>query len=51
VVRYLRRAADIITRLGQPRRFREYLASYRERNKWKKNLLWLLDREFGAGNG
>ena len=50
-VRYLRRAADIITRLGQPKKFREYLAGYRERNKRKKNLLRLLDREFGTGKG
>ncbi len=49
-VRYLRRAADIITRLGQPKKFREYLAGFRERNKRKKNLLWLLDREFGSGS-
>ena len=48
-VRYLHRAADIITRLGQPKKFREYLAGYRERNKRKKNLLWLLAREFGPG--
>ena len=50
-VRYLRRAAEIITRLGQPKKFSEYLAGYRERNKRKKNLLWLLDREFGPGRG
>jgi uncharacterized Zn finger protein len=50
-VRYLRRAAEIITRLGHPKKFREYLVGYRERNKRKKNLLWLLDREFGACNG
>jgi hypothetical protein len=47
VVTWLRRAAEIIMRLGQPKKFREYLAGYRERNKRKKNLLWLLDREFG----
>jgi uncharacterized Zn finger protein len=46
-VRYLRRAAGIITRLGQPKEFREYLAGYRERNKRKKNLLRLINREFG----
>ena len=50
-VTYLRRAAVIIVRLGQPRKFREYLVGYRERNKRKKNLLWLLDREFGSGSG
>lgn len=50
-VRYLRRVGEIITRLGQPKKFREYLSGYRERNKRKKNLLWLLDKEFGTGNG
>jgi hypothetical protein len=34
-------------RLGQPKKFREYLSGYRERFKRKKNLLWLLDRAFG----
>jgi uncharacterized Zn finger protein len=48
-VRYLRRAADIIARLGQSGNFREYLRGYRERNKRKKRLLWLLDREFDLG--
>jgi len=46
-VRNLRRAADLITRLGQSRKFREYLKGYRERNRRKRNLLRLLDREFG----
>jgi uncharacterized Zn finger protein len=46
-VSVLRRAAEVITRLGQPKKFSEYLAGFRERNKRKKNLLWLLDREFG----
>jgi hypothetical protein len=45
------RAKELITRLGHPAKFREYLAGFRERNKRKKNLLWLLDREFGPGNG
>jgi uncharacterized Zn finger protein len=46
-VRYLRRAGEVMTRLGQSKKFREYLADHRERNRRKKNLLWLLDREFG----
>ena len=50
-VRYLVRAEKIITRLGYPKKFHEYLAGYRERNKRKKNLLRLLDREFGSGSG
>ncbi len=47
----LRRAAALATTLGRPDKFREFLAGYRERNKRKKNLLRLLDREFGQGNG
>jgi hypothetical protein len=50
-VRYLVRAEKIITRLDHPKKFREYLAVYREQNKRKKNLLRLLDREFGSGSG
>jgi uncharacterized Zn finger protein len=50
-VRYLVRAEKIITRLGHSKKFREYLAVYREQNKRKKNLLRLLDRKFGPGNG
>jgi len=50
-VRYLVRAEKIITRLGRPKKFREYLAVYREQNKRKRNLLRLLDREFGSGSG
>ena len=50
-VRYLRRAEALAGKLGRPDKFREFLAGYRERNKRKKNLLWLLDREFGSDNG
>jgi len=46
-VRCLRRAEGVIAGLGQSRKFREYLAGFRERHRRKKNLLWLLDREFG----
>jgi hypothetical protein len=50
-VSYLRRVEKIVTRLGHPKKFREYLVGYRERNKRKKNLLRLLGREFGSGSG
>ncbi len=50
-VRCLRRAESVIAGLGQSRKFREYLAGFRERHRRKKNLLWLLDREFGPGSG
>ena len=46
-IRYLRRAREVATRLGYPEKFREYLAGFRERYKRKKNLLWMLDMEFG----
>ena len=38
---------DIIKRLGQPGKFSEYLVGYRERNKRNRNLLRMLNREFG----
>lgn len=46
----LRRAAALATKLGRPDKLREFLAGYRERNRRKKNLLRLLDREFGPGS-
>ncbi len=50
-VRYLCRAEALAGKLGRPDKFREFLAGYRERNKRKKNLLRLLNRKFGPGNG
>jgi uncharacterized Zn finger protein len=50
VVRYLRRAREVATRLGYPEKFRQYLAGFRERHKRKKKLLWLLAQEFGPGS-
>jgi len=46
----LRRAAVLATKLGRPDKFREFITGYRERNKRKKNLLRLLDKELGTGD-